>query len=165
MVVYDDFECPYCSRMHQTLIDVLKSYGDRIKVVYKDFPLFEIHPWAERAAIDSGCLAKQSAGRVLGFCRRRARQRTADSRRTAPAGSGRSPRWTGSRGRRANGTRRMRRHWIAASTRKSKTDLKASVKEAEGVGVESTPAIFVRRDEDGRRDSGRRSSSWCWTKS
>ncbi len=30
VVVYDDFQCPYCSRMHQTLNDVLKSYGDRI---------------------------------------------------------------------------------------------------------------------------------------
>ena len=38
VVVYDDFQCPYCSRMHQTLNEVLKSYGDRIKVVYKDYP-------------------------------------------------------------------------------------------------------------------------------
>ena len=46
---------------------MLKSYGDRIKVVYKDFPLLEIHPWAERAAIDSECLAKQSAGAYWDF--------------------------------------------------------------------------------------------------
>ncbi len=67
VVVYDDFQCPYCSRLHQTLNDVLKTYGDQIKVVYKDFPLLEIHPWAERAAIDSGCLAKQSAGAYWDF--------------------------------------------------------------------------------------------------
>ncbi len=53
--------------MHQTLNDVLKSYGDRIKLVYKDYPLFEIHPWAERAALDSGCLAKQSEGAYWEF--------------------------------------------------------------------------------------------------
>ena len=67
VVVYDDFQCPYCSRMHQTLNEVLKSYGDRIKVVYKDFPLVEIHPWAQQAAIDSGCLAKQSEGAYWDF--------------------------------------------------------------------------------------------------
>ena len=114
VVVYDDFQCPYCSRMHQTLNDVLKSYGDRIKVVYKDFPLMEIHPWAERAAIDSDCLAKQSADALLGFCRLRARQRTADPGRQAARWMRSWPRWTGSRWRRASGTRRTRRRWRAA---------------------------------------------------
>ena len=67
VVVYDDFQCPYCSRMHQTVLDALKSYGDKIKVVYKDFPLTQIHPWAERAAIDSGCLAKQNGDAYWDF--------------------------------------------------------------------------------------------------
>jgi len=67
VVVYDDYQCPYCSRMHQTLLKVLESYGDRIKVVYKDFPLTRIHPWAERAAIDSGCLAKYSGDAFWDF--------------------------------------------------------------------------------------------------
>jgi len=67
VVVYDDYQCPYCSRMHQTLLKVLESYGDRIKVVYKDFPLTRIHPWAERAAIDSSCLAKYSGDAFWDF--------------------------------------------------------------------------------------------------
>jgi protein-disulfide isomerase len=60
-VVYDDFQCPYCARMYDTLFsDVMKSYGDRVKVVYKDFPLFQIHPWAVRASVDANCLLAQS---------------------------------------------------------------------------------------------------------
>ena len=36
-VNYDDFECPYCSHMHQTLFpELLKEYGDRVAFVYKD---------------------------------------------------------------------------------------------------------------------------------
>ncbi|HZT34824.1 MAG TPA: thioredoxin domain-containing protein, partial [Nitrososphaera sp.] len=61
IVNFDDFECPFCSRMHQTLFpDILKSYGDRVRIIYKDFPLKEIHPWAVHAAVDANCLAAQN---------------------------------------------------------------------------------------------------------
>ncbi|MDP9267710.1 MAG: DsbA family protein [Acidobacteriota bacterium] len=60
-VVYDDFQCPYCARMYDTLFtDVMKTYGDRVKVVYKDYPLFQIHPWAVRASVNANCLLAQS---------------------------------------------------------------------------------------------------------
>ena len=61
IAIYDDFQCPYCARMYSTLFnEVMKTYGDRVKVVYKDYPLFEIHPWAVRAAVDANCLLEQS---------------------------------------------------------------------------------------------------------
>lgn len=61
IVNYDDFQCPYCARNHQELMNsILKTYGNSVKIVYKDFPLVEIHPWAMRAAVDSNCLAVQS---------------------------------------------------------------------------------------------------------
>jgi protein-disulfide isomerase len=60
IINYDDFECPFCARMHSTLMtEVLPQYGDKIKIVYKDYPL-SIHPWAKRAANDANCLAKES---------------------------------------------------------------------------------------------------------
>ncbi len=60
IVNYDDFECPFCSRMHSTLMtEILPQYGDRIKIVYKDFPL-PMHPWAPYAANNANCLAKES---------------------------------------------------------------------------------------------------------
>ena len=61
VVNYDDFQCPFCSRMHQTLFpEILKEYGDRVQFVYKDYPLAEIHPWAMHAAVDANCLAAQN---------------------------------------------------------------------------------------------------------
>src|SRR5512146_1097839 len=61
IVNYDDFQCPFCTRMHQTLFsDVMETYGDRVKLIYKDFPLYEIHPWAGRAAVDANCLGTQN---------------------------------------------------------------------------------------------------------
>ena len=137
VVVYDDFQCPYCSRIHQTLIEVLKSYGDRIKVVYKDYPLFEIHPWAERAAIDSGCLAKQSAGAYWDFAdyvHANGRQIQGEQRpvELQPA---EVDRITMEVGRRHAGDSAALESCVNAQAR---TDLRASVKEAAGMGVKST---------------------------
>src|SRR5579864_9013355 len=68
IVNYDDFECPFCSRMHQTLFpDLMKTYGNQVKVVYKDYPLLEIHPWAMHAAVDSNCLADQNSSAYWDF--------------------------------------------------------------------------------------------------
>jgi protein-disulfide isomerase len=61
IVNFDDLECPYCARMHQELFpQTLDHYKGLIKVVYKDNPLVEIHPWAMRASVDANCLADQS---------------------------------------------------------------------------------------------------------
>jgi len=60
IVNYDDLQCPFCSRMHATLMqEILPQYGDRIKVVYKDFPL-PMHPWAEHSANNANCLAAEN---------------------------------------------------------------------------------------------------------
>ena len=62
IVNFDDLECPYCARMHQELFpQTLEHYKGLIKVVYKDNPLVEIHPWAMRASVDANCLAAQSS--------------------------------------------------------------------------------------------------------
>ena len=61
IVNFDDLECPYCARMHQELFpQTLERYKGLIKVVYKDDPLVEIHPWAMHASVDANCLADQN---------------------------------------------------------------------------------------------------------
>jgi protein-disulfide isomerase len=62
VVNYDDFECPFCSRMHANLFPgIFKEYSDRVLFIYKDYPLEEIHPWAVHAAVNANCLAAQNA--------------------------------------------------------------------------------------------------------
>ncbi len=62
IVEYSDFQCPYCGRAYKTLEDeVMKEYGDKVRLVYKNFPLSDIHPWADSAALASACARKQSA--------------------------------------------------------------------------------------------------------
>lgn len=61
IVNYDDFECPFCARMHETMFPgVFDQYKDKVRVIYKDYPLVEIHPWAMHAAVDANCLASQN---------------------------------------------------------------------------------------------------------
>lgn len=61
IVNFDDFQCPFCSRMHSTLFPgLLEMYRDRVRFIYRDYPLVEIHPWAMHAAVDANCLADQS---------------------------------------------------------------------------------------------------------
>lgn len=60
IVEYSDFQCPYCREMYTTLeTKTLKKYAN-IKLVYKDFPLTNIHPWAEKAALAGQCAFVQS---------------------------------------------------------------------------------------------------------
>lgn len=68
IVNFDDFQCPFCSRMHDLLMqDIAKNYGDRVRIIYKDYPLNEIHPWATHAAVDANCLAAQSPAAYWDF--------------------------------------------------------------------------------------------------
>lgn len=61
IINFDDLECGYCARMHQTFFPAtLDRYKGLVKFIYKDFPLEEIHPWALHAAVDANCLADQN---------------------------------------------------------------------------------------------------------
>jgi protein-disulfide isomerase len=62
VVNFDDLECPYCARMHETIFPAtLDHYKNLVKFVYKDVPLTEMHPWALHAAVDANCLAEQNS--------------------------------------------------------------------------------------------------------
>jgi protein-disulfide isomerase len=60
IVNFDDLECPFCARFHDSLFPAItQRYGDKVHIVYRDFPLDQ-HPWATHAAVDVNCLAAQS---------------------------------------------------------------------------------------------------------
>ncbi|WP_263350588.1 DsbA family protein [Acidicapsa acidisoli] len=68
VISFDDLECPYCARMHQQLFPAtLDRYKDKVRFVYKDDPLTEIHPWALHAAVDANCIADQNSGAYWGY--------------------------------------------------------------------------------------------------
>jgi protein-disulfide isomerase len=58
IVEFSDYQCPFCARVNPTLAKVLETYGDRVKIVFKDFPLAN-HPQAPKASEAAHCAAEQ----------------------------------------------------------------------------------------------------------
>jgi protein-disulfide isomerase/rhodanese-related sulfurtransferase len=59
LVEFGDFECPACSLSEEAARQIRAQYADRIRFVFRQFPLSKIHPQAEKAAEASECAAEQ----------------------------------------------------------------------------------------------------------
>jgi protein-disulfide isomerase len=146
VVNYDDFQCPFCARMHQTLFpELLKEYGDRVAFVYKDFPLTDIHPWATHAAVDANCLAAQSNDAYWDFADQIHGNPRQISGENGPNGQfAMLDRVTTEQGQKHNLDLTKLESCIKAQ---NTSDIKASTKEGESVGVSATPTIFINGQE------------------
>ena len=146
IVVFDDLECPFCAKMHAQIFPALTDrYKDQVRVVYRDFPLDQ-HPWAMRAAIDTNCLGTQSpAGywNLVDFIHLHAGELGGDEKSVSKANEALDS-LTRDEG------KRQKVDLDALNGCLSKQDdtlVKASMKEAEGLGVDSTPALFINGEK------------------
>jgi protein-disulfide isomerase len=149
VVNYDDFECPYCSRAHQTLFpELLKEYGDRIAFIYKDYPLAEIHPWAIHASVDANCLASQNADAYWEFADYiHANQSVVNAEKGRDAQFAALDRITTEQGQKHNVDVTKLQSCVKAQNEDA---VKASIKEGDDAGVSATPTMFINgREVDG----------------
>jgi protein-disulfide isomerase len=58
IVEFADFECPVCRNLHEALRGLLPNYP-QVRMVFKDFPLEQIHPWARTGALAGRCAFEQ----------------------------------------------------------------------------------------------------------
>jgi protein-disulfide isomerase len=58
IVEYSDFECPVCRNLHDALRGMLPKYP-QVKIIFKDYPIEQIHPWARTAALAGRCAYHQ----------------------------------------------------------------------------------------------------------
>jgi protein-disulfide isomerase len=147
VVSFDDFQCPYCAVMHLKLFPtLLKEYGDRVRFIYKDFPLEQIHPWAVRASVNANCIAAQKNDAYWEFTdfvhanqqsisknekgERRPQveqnNRLDDSARQIAAKSGLDS-----------------AQLNACIQKQDETAVRASIKEGESLGIDGTPRLYV----------------------
>ena len=58
LVEFSDFECPVCRNLHDVLRGLLPNYP-QVQVIFKDFPIEQLHPWARTAALAGRCVYQQ----------------------------------------------------------------------------------------------------------
>jgi protein-disulfide isomerase len=59
LVEFSDFHCPFCKRAQATLKQVIERYPDKVKHVYRDFPVDKLHPQARAAHEAARCAQDQ----------------------------------------------------------------------------------------------------------
>jgi len=145
-VNFDDFECPYCSRMHETLFpEIFKEYGDRVTFIYKDYPLAEIHPWAIHAAVDANCLGAQNADAYWDFADYiHANQREVSNEKTPDARFAALDRLAMLQGQKRNLDTVKLRSCVKAQDEGA---VKASMKQGDAIGVMATPTLFINGEK------------------
>lgn len=145
-VNYDDFQCPFCSRMHQELFPtIFKEYGDRVLFVYKDYPLVEIHTWATHAAVDANCLAAQNNDAYWDFADYiHSNQGQVNAEKVPAARFATLDKLALERGQ-AHGVDTEK---LQACMKAQKDDaVKTSMKEADALGVTATPTLFINGEK------------------
>lgn len=135
LIEFSDYQCPFCQRVEPTIKKLREAYGSRLRIVWKDFPLTQIHPQAFKAGEAAHCAGDQGKYWELHdvlFANQSALQ-VPDLKRHA-AGLG------------------LNAEAFNACLDSSKYGerVRDGVSEGSGLGVNSTPTIFI----NGRRLSG-----------
>lgn len=158
IINFDDLECGYCARMHQTFFpDTVNRYKGLIKFVYKDFPLEEIHPWAVHAAVDANCLASQNGDvywTYVDYLHSHGDEVNGADRdlKKSFAALDRIARQEGTLGK-LDSTK-----LDACIAQQDESQVRTSAHEAETLGIEGTPAMFI----NGERIPGALAEDKLW---
>lgn len=147
VVNFDDLECPGCAYLQQQLFPAaLNRYGNEVRFVYKDNPLTDIHPWALHAAVDATCLAGQGANAYwsyIDYVHTHVEEVSGETR-NLPKSLSKLDQIASAQG--ANAGLDSRRLQACLKTQDD-TPVRQSMREAAGLGLNRTPALFVNGEE------------------
>ena len=159
VISFDDLQCPYCSRMHQTLFPAtLERYKGLVRFIYMDYPLMEIHPWAMHAAINANCLAVQNSQdywTYVDYIHTHGQEVSGEDRSLGKSNDAlnRIARQQGTIDKLDTSTLE------ACISRQDETPIRNSMKIGESLRVEGAPALFI----EGERIGGALPQEQLWT--
>ncbi|HYX52288.1 MAG TPA: thioredoxin domain-containing protein [Candidatus Limnocylindrales bacterium] len=148
IAVYDDFQCPFCAKMYVTMVnEVMLRYHDRVKLVMKDYPILDAHPWAMRAAVDALCLAQQASEAYWQFSDY-VHTHQQDVTNKVKAGGGTDLRAVDAIASDIGQKRNLPAEPLQACLAKQdEGKVRASMQEGKTLGVDATPTLFVNGQE------------------
>ncbi len=59
IIEYGDYLCSFCATVQESLAQILKEYEDKVRLVWKDFPLVNIHPLSDKLASAARCAGEE----------------------------------------------------------------------------------------------------------
>src|SRR5450432_4214562 len=59
LVEYGDYQCPHCGHAYPVIRSIQKKFGSKLKFIFRNFPLTEIHPNAMNAAVAAEAASAQ----------------------------------------------------------------------------------------------------------
>ncbi|PWT98370.1 MAG: hypothetical protein C5B51_29460 [Terriglobia bacterium] len=144
IVEFGDLQCPDCKMeapvLHQ---EVPKAFPDRVRVIFKDYPLDSIHPWARAAAIAGRCVYRQDPQAFWKFYDwdyENQEEISTENLKSKVMG------WAGQNG---IDTLQLSR---CIDTKASESEVNRSVAEGRALGITGTPTLFI----NGRKIGGLR---------
>jgi len=143
IVLFTDFECPYCAQEAAMLRRYIpQNYPERVRVVFKDFPLESIHPWAKAAAIAGQCVYRQSEGAFWEYY-----DSTYSQQQSITDANFREKLMEFAKG---QGSLDVAKLGSCFDERQTEKAVNASIAEGQALQINATPTMFV----NGRRFSG-----------
>ena len=129
VIEYSDFQCPYCSRAAETVTEIKKKYGSKVRIAFKHFPL-PMHQDAKPAAEASLCVNEQSTDKFwkfhdLAFKNQDKLDKANLEKYATQAGAD------------------MKKYNECVASNKFKSAVEQDMAAGEKVGVRSTPTFFV----------------------
>lgn len=142
VVIFSDFQCQYCKQEAKVIRDNLaSSYPNQVRVYFKNFPLDSIHPWAHTAAIAGACVFRQAPASFWDYHDWMFEHQEEINPENV---KNKALEFAGAR----NLDTLMLGQCI--DTRATEREIEKSLAEGKGLGVDSTPTLFV----NGRRIPG-----------
>jgi protein-disulfide isomerase len=134
MIIFSDFQCPFCKRVEPTLAQIEKEYGGKVRQVWKNYPL-PFHNNAEPAA--EAAMAAHAQGKFWQmhdklFQNQQALDQAALEKYAGELGLN------------------VAKFKADVEAKKFKASIESETKEGQAVGVNGTPAVFI----NGRKISG-----------